>query len=96
MPRASRAIDAHRPQSFAEYREAFAGGGGYFFRQSADMVRWVNDKPPELIEVYLALRDRPEEFSRAAARSRRCPKKRTPARKIENVERNGFVWRLKR
>lgn len=49
------------PKKHAEFREAFVGGGGVFFDVFTP-IRWINDVDPDLISVYLALRDRPEEF----------------------------------
>ncbi len=52
----------HAPNGYREYREPFVGGGGIFFSVSSEHPRWINDINNGLIEVYLALRDRPEEF----------------------------------
>lgn len=38
------------------------GGGGIFFAVTTEHPRWINDVNDGLIEVYLALRDRPTEF----------------------------------
>jgi DNA adenine methylase len=56
-------ITSHRPDGASEYREPFVGGGGVFFhvRSRYEQV-WINDKHTGLMEVYAALRDRPEEF----------------------------------
>lgn len=52
------------PASFSEYREGFVGGGGIFFAIPLDRIkrRWINDLNEPLISVYLALRDRSEDF----------------------------------
>lgn len=52
------------PKYYEEYREAFVGGGGVFFGLDRSSVKrlWINDANAALIEVYNALRDRPEEF----------------------------------
>ena len=50
------------PQNFKEYREPFVGGGGIFFNIPTFVPRWINDIDQNLISVYFALRDRPEEF----------------------------------
>lgn len=50
------------PKEFAEYREPFVGGGGIFFSIDPKIKRWVNDKDENLISVYLALKNRPEDF----------------------------------
>jgi len=52
------------PAGTEEYREAFCGGAGIFFGLDEKLVklRWVNDINHNLMSVYLALRDRPEEF----------------------------------
>lgn len=61
-------IIAHLPGGITEYREPFVGGGGVFFGMHTPGVAtpfervWLNDKHEGLIEVYRALRDRPEEF----------------------------------
>jgi len=52
------------PDIFDEYREPFVGGGGIFFGLEPCMLkkRWINDINEGLMSVYLALRDRPDEF----------------------------------
>lgn len=61
------------PTGTKEYREPFVGGGGVYFgldartkaglfRHEQQIKRWINDKHCGLIEVYTALRDRPDEF----------------------------------
>lgn len=54
----------YMPSDTLSYREAFVGGGGLYFSLSPDRVkkRWINDLNPGLISVYLALRDRPDDF----------------------------------
>jgi DNA adenine methylase len=49
------------PDTYAEYREPFVGGGGVFFGVPP-IPRWINDKHSGVVAVYRALRDRPEEF----------------------------------
>lgn len=56
------------PPEFAEYREPFVGGGGVYWAVSPYTPRWINDANGDLVSVYLALRDRPDEFI-AACRS---------------------------
>jgi DNA adenine methylase len=56
-------ILSYAPQEMKEYREPFVGGGGIFWAISAKTEkRWINDLNSGLIEVYLALRDRPDGF----------------------------------
>ena len=50
------------PKDITEYRESFVGGGGIFFAFNPIENRWINDLDKNLIQVYLALRDRPENF----------------------------------
>jgi len=50
------------PSSFSEYRDPFVGGGGIFWTINSSVKRWINDKDEDLISVYLALRDRPDDF----------------------------------
>jgi len=63
----------YAPEEIREYREPFVGGGGIFFAldgksnfnglvREEPEVRWINDSNQDLVEVYLALRDRAEEF----------------------------------
>ncbi len=52
------------PSYYAEYREPFVGGGGIFFAVQPKKARWINDCHPDLIAVYEALRDRPDDFIR--------------------------------
>lgn len=47
---------------FQEYREPFLGGGGIFFAVDTYKRRWINDIDNNLMEVYLALKDRPDHF----------------------------------
>ena len=47
---------------FSEYREPFVGGGGIYFSVDPTKRRWINDIDPNLIEVYKALADRPDQF----------------------------------
>ena len=52
------------PNEFKEYREPFIGGGGIFFAVNPQAVekRWINDINPDLVAVYKALAERPDEF----------------------------------
>lgn len=50
------------PKKFSEFRSPFVGGGGIFFSIPKDKHRWINDIYPELIEVYKALANRPDDF----------------------------------
>lgn len=52
----------YMPSDIQEYREPFVGGGGIFFSIDKSIKRWINDKDENLIQVYLALRDRAAEF----------------------------------
>lgn len=57
-------ILSYIPKDTIEFREPFCGGAGVFFGLDPSLVknRWINDINPHLMSVYLALRDRPEEF----------------------------------
>ena len=57
-------ILGHAPAAYTEYAEPFVGGGGVFFAIPSHIDRWINDRHPGLVAVYLALRDRPEQFIR--------------------------------
>ena len=50
------------PYSYEEMRIPFVGGGGIFFHVSPSKKRWINDLDVDLMSVYKALRDRPEDF----------------------------------
>jgi len=50
------------PYSYEEVRIPFVGGGGIFFHVSPSKKRWINDLDVDLMSVYKALRDRPEDF----------------------------------
>ena len=50
------------PSDFLEYRDAMVGGGGIFFSINTKIKRWINDIDENLISVYLALKDNPENF----------------------------------
>lgn len=55
-------ILARFPSRFNEYREPFCGGAGIFFSVPPTVKRWINDIDENLIQFYLALRDRPKDF----------------------------------
>src|SRR5262249_17134647 len=61
-PGVRRWILSHAPGGFKKYREPFVGGGGVFFAVSQNVTRWINDAHAGLTSVYLALRDRPQQF----------------------------------
>jgi len=46
-----------------EYREVFAGGGALFFYKPRVASNWLNDLHPGLYALYVALRDRLEQFA---------------------------------
>lgn len=50
------------PDEYGEFRDAMVGGGGLFFGVPVTVKRWINDIDPELMSVYDALRNRPQEF----------------------------------
>jgi DNA adenine methylase len=52
----------YKPNDINEYREPFVGGGGIFFAMDKIENRWINDIDKNLMTVYLALRDRPDDF----------------------------------
>ena len=55
-------ILSYAPEHFSEYREPFVGGGGIFFAISVKKKRWINDANKDLISVYNALKERPDDF----------------------------------
>ena len=55
-------ILTHFPKSYKEYRESMVGGGGIYFSIDPSINRWINDVDPYLMEVYKALKERPEKF----------------------------------
>jgi len=55
-------IFARFPSEYSEYRDAMVGGGGIFFAVPQTKKRWINDIDPNLIAVYQALKNRPQEF----------------------------------
>ena len=61
-PAIQKTILKYVPQDIKEYREPFVGGGGIFFAMPEVETRWINDLNKNLIEVYKALQERPEEF----------------------------------
>jgi len=60
--RVSHFIIKHFPAECEEIRIPFVGGGGVFWNVNCSKRRWINDINPHLMSVYLALRDRPDEF----------------------------------
>jgi DNA adenine methylase len=50
------------PQKMKEARFPFVGGGGIFWIINLQVERWINDINHNLMSVYMALRDRPDEF----------------------------------
>lgn len=52
----------HFPKQYDEYREPMIGGGSIYFSIDTNVTRWINDINDNLISVYLALKDRYEEF----------------------------------
>lgn len=55
-------IFSYFPKTYKSFREGCVGGGGIFFHVPIEKDRWINDMDRDLISVYTALRDRPEEF----------------------------------
>lgn len=58
---ARKLILAHVPRHTA-YIEPFAGGGSIFFAKDKVLFNQLNDIDPELVNVYLTIRDKPEEL----------------------------------
>jgi len=50
------------PEEYEEFRDCMVGGGGIFFAIPKDKKRWINDLNSDLMLVYSALKERPEEF----------------------------------
>ena len=50
------------PKEYAEYRETMVGGGGIFFNVPDCKKRWINDVDSNLMSVYTALKNNPEDF----------------------------------
>jgi DNA adenine methylase len=50
------------PHHFSEYREPFVGGGGIFWEIDPQKRRWINDLNKDLVAVYRALQEKPDEF----------------------------------
>lgn len=50
------------PLFYNEARFPFVGGGGIFWNIETNVKRWINDIDENLMSVYFALRDRPQEF----------------------------------
>jgi len=55
-------IMAYFPLFYKEYREIFCGSAGVFWNIDISIKRWINDIDEDLISVYLALKNRPQEF----------------------------------
>ncbi len=55
-------ILSYAPDLYKEYREIFCGGAGIFFGIDINIKRWINDIDANLISVYKALQERPDEF----------------------------------
>lgn len=55
-------ILANMPKNFDSFREPFCGGASVFFSIPTHIKRWINDKDPNLMFVYHALRYYPDEF----------------------------------
>jgi len=55
-------IVARFPEKYKEFRSALVGGGGLFFNIPISKKRWINDINTNLMSVYFALRDRPNDF----------------------------------
>lgn len=57
-------IISYIPQDVLHYREPFCGGAGVAFglEKSRFQSIWINDINEHLISVFLALRDRPDQF----------------------------------
>ena len=55
-------IKSYFPKEYSEFREPFVGGGSVFFSIPLNKKRWINDKDEDLISVYSALKNRPNEF----------------------------------
>ncbi len=54
----------HFPKKFDRYVEPFLGAGAVFFSLAIDCPAVINDANPELYELYVVLRDKPEELIR--------------------------------
>lgn len=61
-PHIRKLLLGYAPLEYASYREAFVGGGGLYFAIDPAKARWINDINPDLMAVYNALHDRPDEF----------------------------------
>lgn len=58
----SNKILSYAPLFYEEYREPFAGGAGVFWKIPLHVKRWINDIDKDLISVYEALKNDPENF----------------------------------
>ncbi|PQP83258.1 hypothetical protein C0Q44_00555 [Paenibacillus sp. PCH8] len=45
-----------------EYRDVFVGGGSTFFGKPLSLQNWINDFDTEVAELYIVMRDQPEEL----------------------------------
>lgn len=70
-------ILSYAPLFYEEARFPFVGGGGIFWCIEAGIQRWINDLDEDLISVYKALQERPNEFIRMC-REIEPPKKGEP------------------
>ena len=61
--RVARRFVPHFPDH-TDYREIFAGGAAVFFHKPLARKNWLNDLHPGLYALYIALRDRFDEFGR--------------------------------
>jgi DNA adenine methylase len=61
-PAVQRVIHQYWPSDYTEYREPFVGGGSLAFGVPPSKRRWINDFNRHLIAVYVALRDRSDDF----------------------------------
>jgi len=52
----------YAPKIYKEARFPFVGGGGIFFAIDPNIKRWINDIDMDLMSVYIALKERSQEF----------------------------------
>ena len=82
------------PLFYSEYREPFVGGGGIFWAIEPGVKRWINDLDENLIYVYRALKNRPEDFI-ASCREIEPAKKSEPLTSARPGGKNIYNKRLK-